>query len=185
MQVGQLAEHLAVLGVQAFDETGVVQPGLAVRFVQIAKLVQALHDRLAARRRKLLPTWKQRLPNFPLLVGSHLLPDSLAFAEFLLLRRSQLIPGLQALADSRLLVRRQISEALVVLKEFFLPVWRHVPEALKRVWRQIVQVPGVGTRKHGIRTIQLPASFPALCAAFLRCRLADPLEHLPEDGRTE
>ncbi len=109
MQVGQLAEHLAVLGVQAFDETGVVQPGLAVRFVQIAKLVQALHDRQASRRRKLLPTWKQRLPNFPLLVGSHLLPDSLAFAEFLLLRRSQLIPGLQALADSRLLVRRQIS----------------------------------------------------------------------------
>ncbi len=185
MQVGELAEHLAILGVQAFDEIGVVQPGLAVRFAQIAKLVQALHDGLAARRRKLLPTRKQRLPNFALLLGSHLLPNPLAFAEFLLLRRSQFIPGLQALADSRLLVRRQISEALVVLEEFFLPVRRHVPEALKHVWWQVVHVPGVGTREHGIRTIQLPASFPALCAAFLRSRLADPVELLPEDGRTE
>jgi len=75
---------------------------LALRFAQIAKLVQALHDRLAAKRRQLPPTRKQRLLNLPPLVGSHLLPDTLAFAECLLLRRSQLIPSLEALADSRL-----------------------------------------------------------------------------------
>ena len=106
MQMRELAEHFTVLWVQAFDETGIVQPGQAVRFAQIAKLVQALHNRLAARRRHLLPARKQRLPNFPLLVGSHLLPNSLALAEFLLLRRIQFIPGLETLADSLLLVRR-------------------------------------------------------------------------------
>ena len=115
MEVGKLAKHLAVLGIQASDETRVVQPGLALRLAQIAKLVQALHDRLAAWWRQLLPARQQRLLNFAPLLGSHLLPDSLAFAEFLLLRRSQFIPGLQALADSRLLVGRQISEALVIL----------------------------------------------------------------------
>ena len=110
MQVGKLAEHFAVLGAETLDETGVVQPGLAVRFAQIAKLVQTLHDRLAAWRRQLLPARKQRLPNLPLLLGRHLLPDSLAFAEFLLLRRTQFIPSLETLADSLLLVRREHSE---------------------------------------------------------------------------
>ena len=131
MQVGKLAERLAVLGIQAFYETGVVQLGLAVRFAQVAKLVQTLHDRLAACRRQLLPAWKQRLPNFPLLLGRHLLPDSLAFTELLLLRWSQLIPGLETLADSLLLVRREHSETQVVLEKLLLSLRRHVLEALK------------------------------------------------------
>ena len=156
VQVGKLAEHLAVLEVHSFDETGVVQPGLAVWFAQIAKLVQALHDCVTAKRRQLLPARKQGLPNFPLLVGSHLLPDSLAVAEFLLLRRSQFIPGLETLADSRLLVGRQISKSLVVLQKLFLLVRGHFPEAVKGLGRQVVHVPRVGAGAHN-RGIQLLA----------------------------
>src|ERR1700687_4258271 len=180
--MGELAEHFAVLGVQAFDETGVVQAGLAVQFVQIAKLVQALHDRLAAWRRQLLPARKQRLPNFPLLVGSHLLPHSLTLAKFLLLRGIQFIPGLETLADSLLLVRRQISEALVVLEKFFLPVRRHVLEALEHLGWQAVHVPTpVDIRaRHYVRAVRRLWARPAgrLCLAYLA-------ELLPEGGRTE
>ena len=180
--MGELAEHFAVLGVQAFDETGVVQPGLAFRFAQITKLVQALHDRLAAWRRQLLPTRKQRLPNFPLLVGSHLLPHSLALAELLLPRRTQFIPGLETLADSFLLVGRQISEALIVLEKLLLPVRRHVLEALEHLGWQAVHVPtAVDIRTgHYIRAVRRLWARPAgrLCLAYLT-------ELLPAGGRTE
>jgi hypothetical protein len=169
MQMGELAEHLAVLRVQAVQETRVIQLGLAGWFTQITKLVQALHDRLAAWRRQLLPARKQRLANLPLLLGSHLLPNSLALAEFLLLRWSQLIPSLETLADSRLLVRRQISEALVVLEEFFLPVGRHIPEAFKHLGRQVVPVPGGSPGTYGVWAFR-PRE---LCAARGRLRLAN------------
>src|ERR1700680_4352696 len=155
----ELAEHFAVLGVQAIDEAGIAQPGLALRFAQIAKLVQALHDRLAAWRRHLLPARKQRLPNFPLLVGSVLLPHSLALAEFLLLRWIQFIPGLETLADSFLLVRRETSEALVVLEKFFLSVRRHVLEALEHLGWQAVHVPAAAPvdirTRHDVRAVRL------------------------------
>src|SRR3984893_59985 len=171
--MGELAEHFAVLGVQAFDETGVVQPGLAFRFAQITKLVQALHDRLAAWRRQLLPTRKQRLPNFPLLVGSHLLPHSLALAELLLPRRTQFIPGLETLADSLLLVGRQISEALIVLEKLLLPVRRHVLEALEHLGWQAVHVPTPAPTpvdiRHYIGVVRRLWARPAgrLCLAYL------------------
>jgi hypothetical protein len=184
--MGELAEHFAVLGVQAFDETGVVQPGLAFRFAQITKLVQALHDRLAAWRRQLLPTRKQRLPNFPLLVGSHLLPHSLALAELLLPRRTQFIPGLETLADSLLLVGRQISEALIVLEKLLLPVRRHVLEAREHLGWQAVHVPTPAPTPADIRTrhyigvVRRLWARPAgrLCLAYLT-------ELLPESRRTE
>ena len=115
------------------------------------------------------------------LVGSHLLPDALAFPECLLLRRSQLIPGLKALADSRLLIRRQIPEALVVLEEFLLPVRRHIFEALEDLRGQAVRLPWVAPRPHGVRAVG-PRE---LRAARWRLRLANLAELLPEGRRTE
>ncbi len=196
VQVGELGESLAILGVQAFDETGIVQLRLTVRLAQIAKLVQTLHDCLAAWWRQLLPARKQRLSNFPLLLGRHLLPNPLAFAEFLLLPRSQPIPGLQTLANLRLLLRKQIPEALVVLQEFFLPVRRHILEAFECSRRQIVHVPrsrrlsGIALGPHGILAVLfllllLLASLLALRAASLCCCLANLDEPLPEGRRTE
>ena len=184
--MGELAEHFAVLGVQAFDETGVVQPGLAFRFAQITKLVQALHDRLAAWRRQLLPTRKQRLPNFPLLVGSHLLPHSLALAELLLPRRTQFIPGLETLADSLLLVGRQISEALIVLEKLLLPVRRHVLEALEHLGWQAVHVPTPAPTPVDIRTRHYVRAVRRLRTPSAgRLCLANLAELLPAGGRTE
>ena len=178
VQMGKLAEHLAVFKVQAFHETGVIQSGLTLRFAQIAKLVQALHDRLTARRRQLLPARKQCLLDFAPLVGSHLLPNSLAFAEFLLLCRSQFIPCLETLANSRLLVSGQISEAFVILKKLFLLVRGHLAEVLESPGRQVVHVPRVPSRTHdrAVRRVARPAG--RLC-------LADLADLLTEGGRTE
>jgi hypothetical protein len=178
VQMGKLAEHLAFFKVQAFGETRVVQPGLTLGFAQIAKLVQALHDRLTARRRQLLPARKQRLLDFAPLVGSHLLPNSLALAEFLLLRGSQFIPGLETLANSRLLVRRQISEAFVILKKLFLLVRGHLAEVLESPGRQVVHVPTVASRTGGWAVLRVALPAGRLCLA----NLAD---LLTGGGRTE
>ena len=118
--------------------------------------MKPLHDCLAAWRRQLLPARKQRLANFPLLLGSQLFPHLLALAQVLLLRRSQPVPGLQALANLRLLIGRQILEALIVLQEFLLPVRRHILEPFDGLRWQIIRIPwplgvsGIHARTHGI-----------------------------------
>ena len=177
MQVSELAQHLAIFNVQSFEETGIVQFGLAPRFIQIAELVQALHDCLPAGRGHLLPTRKQPLFDFAPLVGSQLLPDSLALPEFLLLRRSQFIPGVETTADSRLLVGRQILETLVILKKFFLLVPGHLLETLHGLGRQAIHVPSIsGAGVHAVPPRELRTVWRSLA------NLAGPLA---EDGRAE
>ena len=42
VQVSELAERFAVLGIQAFEERRIIELGLAVRFAQIAQRMQSL-----------------------------------------------------------------------------------------------------------------------------------------------
>jgi len=171
-----LAEHLAVFGVEAFEETGIVQLGLAPGFAQIAKLVQALHDRLPAWLGHLLPTRKQPLFNVAPLVGSQLLPDSLALAEFLLLRRTQFVPGFKTPADSRLLIGRQILETLVILKKFFLLVRGQLLETLHRLGRQLIHVPSINAGVHAVPPRELRTAWRSLASLAVS---------LAESGRAE
>ncbi len=134
----ELAERLAILGVQSLDKRWVVEFRLTISFTHVSERMQALQNCLPARRRQLLPARKQGLPDVALLFGSHLLPDLLAFAQVLLLTRSQTVPGFEALANLRLLLRRQILEALVILQEFLLPLRRHVLETLDGLRRKLI-----------------------------------------------
>jgi hypothetical protein len=176
VQVSQLAQHLAVFSIEALDETGIVQFGLAPGLAQIAKLVQALHDRLPARRGHLLPTRKQPLFNVAPLVGSQLLPDSLALPEFLLLRRTQFVPGFKTPADSRLLIGRQILETLVILKKFFLLVRGQLLETLHSLGRQLIQVPSINAGVHTVPPRELRTVWRSLVNLAVS---------LAENGRAE
>jgi hypothetical protein len=88
----------------------------------------------------LLPPGKKRLPDVSLLLGGHLFPDALPFAQLLLLLGTQAIPGFQALANLRLPFRRQTQKALVVPQELFLPARRHVLKPLDGLGGQIIQI---------------------------------------------
>ncbi len=140
VQVGQLPQHFPVFGVQSLDKCRVVELGLAVGFAHVAQRVQALQDGLAPRRGHLLPARKERLPDVPLLLRSHLLPNALPFAQLLLLVGSKAIPGFQSLSNLRLLFRRQTQETLVVPQELFLPARRHILKPLDGLGGQIVQI---------------------------------------------
>ncbi len=186
MQMGELPESLAVLWAHTGDETWVIQLCLAFRFIHVAELVQSLHDRLAALRRHLLPARKQRLLNFALLIGSHLLPNLLTVPVFLLLRGSQFIPGLEALANLRLLAGRQTLETLVILEEFFLPLGSHILEAVDRLGRQIILVPAVVDRCAAVHAgaHRIGSFHRRRCrTAIGRFGLGNPAELLREGGR--
>jgi hypothetical protein len=161
VQVGELSEHFAVFRIQALNKGRIIEPGLAIRFAQITQGMQTLHDRLAARRRQLLPARNQILLNLPLLRGGELFPNLLPIAQVLLLRWGQPVPGLETLTNPRLLIRRQILEALIVpLESLLLGRW-HRLEPLDGLRWQIVQVSRalrvarIDARTHGIRSFRL------------------------------
>ena len=107
MKVGELPQHIAVFGIQAFEKCGIVELGLTVCLAHVPQRKQPLQDGLTPLRRHLLPAREQRLPDVSLLFGSHPLPDVLPVAQSLLLAGGQSVPGLKALANLRLLFGRQ------------------------------------------------------------------------------
>ena len=192
MQMGELPQRLAVLGVQTFNKSGIIEFRLAIGLVHVSERMQALHNGLTARRRQLLPARKQGLPDIALLFGGHLFPHVLSVAQILLLSGSQPVPGLEALTDLRLLPWRQILETLVILQELLLPFRRHILEAFNgfrgqsiRIWSQTVCTGAIcaGTVWHHLLTPQL-ALRTALLSGRLGGILANRTESLTERGPT-
>jgi hypothetical protein len=158
VQMCELLQRLAVLGIHALDKGGIVELRLAIGLTHISERMQALHDGLAAHRRQLLPARKQILPHVPLLLGSHLLPHMLPLAQVLLLCGRESVPGPETLADLRLLLRRQILETLVILQELLLPFGRHILQTFDRFRRQPIRIePG-------------PVWTKPVCCGTVRCR---------------
>ena len=150
MQMGELAEHVAVFRVEPLHEGRVIQLCLAVGLAHVTQRVQALQDRLPPRRIELLPPRQERLANVSLLLRRQLLPHALALAQRLLLIGREAIPGFEPLANLGLLLGRQAQETLIVPQKLFLAPGGHVLQPLNRFRRQIV---GIALRPHRIRQI--------------------------------
>lgn len=130
VQVAQVAERGSVLVIHAAGEVRVVEALIAREFRHVLQHAQALLNSLPAVLRKLLPLGHHVIADVLALLGSHALPDLIAFTKILALLRGHAVPVLKTLANLGLLLRRQVVETLVVLEEALAVLRGHLAEAI-------------------------------------------------------
>lgn len=90
MQMAQIAQRSAVFFAHAPSEVGIPQMLITRELRHVLQYAQALFNRFLSLRRQIAPVRQHIIFNVIALLGSHLLPHSLAVAHVLLLLRRQL-----------------------------------------------------------------------------------------------